>query len=507
MELKEMSVRKQRTRLNVECLETRNLLAAPYSPAQISHAYGFDQLSNLGTIIDGTGQTIAIVDANDDPRIFSDLQVFDQNFGLPDPPSFIKVDQYGGNSFSGNDSWSGETSLDVEWAHAMAPGANILLVEANSASFQDLYTAVDFARNAPGVVAVSMSFGAGESPSETSSDGLFTTPAGHIGGFGLPGGVTFLAASGDGGAPGLYPAYSPNVVAVGGTSLYLDNAGNYMGESAWSGSGGGISSVEPEPWYQYGVNATGARALPDVAYDADPNTGFWVYNTENGGGWGAIGGTSAAAPQWAAIVALADQARAQVYGVGSLDGPTQTLPALYSPQMYANDFYQIVSGNNGGFSAGYGYNLVTGLGTPRVPFVVSDLASASITFAAVSRGATHSSFAKSTEGLTPSVALTRIHGSEALLHATDKLQTTVDALFAEPSMSSTMTKADPLPLETAWVERGAIHPVQRTSEAHSNHARAEQAFQLAVGGLPGQEASMDASVAMAVQSTSPSKPA
>jgi subtilase family serine protease len=490
--------------LQVEGLETRNLLAAPYSPAQISHAYGFDQLPPG---LDGTGQTIAIVDAGDDPQIGSDLQAFDQNFGLPDPPSFTKVNEYGGTTFTGNDSWSLEISLDVEWAHAMAPGANILLVEAQ----QDLGTAVDYARNQPGVVAVSMSFGGGEFPSETgpNADGLCTTPAGHIGGFGLPGGVTFVASTGDSGAPGGYPAYSPNVVAVGGTSLYLDDAGNYQSEVGWGGSGGGISQIEPEPWYQYGVQNTGARTIPDVAYDADPNTGFWVYDTENAGGWVDVGGTSAGAPQWAAIVALADQGRALGYGVGSLDGPTQTLPALYSPQM-SGDFNDITSGYNGGFFAGPGYDLVTGLGTPYVPYVVSDLASAGITFAAASSGATPSSFAKSSEGLTPSVALTRIHGSEALLHAADDLQTTVDALFAEPSMSSTMTKANPLPLEAAWVDCGAIHPVQSTSEAHRNHSRAEQASQLDMGGLAGlglEEASLDASVAMAVQSMSPLKPA
>jgi subtilase family serine protease len=220
-------MRNQQAQLNVERLEARDLLAplTGYTPAQIRHAYGFDQMW-----LDGRGVTIAIVDAYDDPKIGRDLTRFDRAFGLPDPPSFTKVDQFGGTHFSWNDSWSGEISLDVEWAHAIAPQADILLVEAKSNSNQDLDTAVDYARNQPGVVAVSMSYGAGEVPFEIARDDLFTTPAGHIGGFGLPGGINFVAATGDSGAPGGYPAYSPNVLSVGGTSLFLDGAGNYLDE-------------------------------------------------------------------------------------------------------------------------------------------------------------------------------------------------------------------------------------------------------------------------------------
>jgi subtilase family serine protease len=498
-----MLMRKQRSRLSIECLEARNLLTA-YTPAQISHAYGFDQLG-----LDGTGQTIAIVDAYDDPRIVSDLVQFDRAFGLPDPPSFTKVNQNGGTAFSWNDSWSDEISLDVEWAHAMAPGANILLVEANSATYQDLGTAIDYARNQPGVVAVSMSFGGGEFSAETSLDSLFTTPAGHVGGFGLPGGVTFVASTGDDGAPGGYPAYSPNVVAVGGTSLYLDDAGNYLGEVGWSGSGGGFSAVEPEPSYQYSVQATGVRTIPDVAYDADPNTGFWIYNTETAGGWEAIGGTSAGAPQWAALVALADEGRELYLGDGSLDGATQTLPALYSSQM-SGDFNPVDYGYNG-FYAGPGYDLVTGLGSPWVPWVASDLAFAGITFAAASDGAKQSPLANSSEGLTSSLSLPPSQGSEALIQAAAGATITGDAVFAESSMPpAMMLRTDPLSLETAVVDRAAIHQVQSTSEAQGNHSRVEQVSQLDLGGLLGLgsgEASLDASAALAIPYLDASKPA
>src|SRR5262249_22602105 len=155
--------------------------------------------------------------------------------------------------------WASEIALDVEWAHAIAPGANILLVEATNNSFANLLAAVRFAASQPGVVAVSMSWGGGEFSSETSFDSTFQTPAAH-------GGVTFVASSGDAGAPASYPAISPNVLAVGGTTLNLDSSGNILSESAWSGSGGGISLFEAQPAYQNGIPQTStSRANPDVA--------------------------------------------------------------------------------------------------------------------------------------------------------------------------------------------------------------------------------------------------
>ena len=218
---------------------------------------------------DGTGQTIAIVDAFDDPNIALDLKAFDQQFNLPAPPSFTKVDQDGGTDYPPeNDGWAGEISLDVEWVHAMAPGANIVLVEAKSDdTIGDLLPAIDYARSLPGVVAISMSFGYPELKGDLQDDSHFTTPAGHVGGGKLPGGITFVAASGDSGAPPSYPATSPNVLSVGGTTLSLDAFGNILAETGWSGSGGGISTVEPLPTYQQGVAGQGTsnRTNPDVA--------------------------------------------------------------------------------------------------------------------------------------------------------------------------------------------------------------------------------------------------
>src|SRR5262249_5454024 len=242
-----------------------------YTPSQISHAYGFDQITfNDGTIEgDGSGQTIAIVDAYRNPNIASDLHVFDQSFNLPDPV-LTQVSQFDGYNYPAVDAgWSLETALDVEWAHAVAPKADILLVQTRSASFSDLLAGVDYARSQPGVSVVSMSWGGGEFYGGRFYDGHFTTPAGHDGG-------TFLASSGDSGGITEYPAVSPNVLSVGGTTLRLNADGSYNRETAWSGSDGGISYYEPRPGYQSGVQNTRSRTVPDVAYDASMSTGFAV---------------------------------------------------------------------------------------------------------------------------------------------------------------------------------------------------------------------------------------
>jgi hypothetical protein len=341
------------------------------SPAQLKQAYGINNITFSGGTVSGTGagETIAIVDAYDDPNIASDLHQFDVQFGLPDP-TFTKVNQSGGSTMpAANSGWAGEISIDVEWAHAIAPGAKILLVEANNASWTNLAAGVRYAASQPGVVAVSMSFGGGEFSSETTLDSTFTTPSGHAG-------VTFVASSGDSGAPVEFPAVSPNVLSVGGTSLTLNSSGGYGSESAWSGSGGGISAYETQPSYQKGVvtQSTTMRTNPDVSYDADPNTGVAVYDSfDTSSPWVQYGGTSIAAPQWAAIIAIADQGRG-LAGLGSLDGKSQTLPMLYG--LPASDFHDVTSGTTDGspkYTASAGYDLATGRGTPIANLVVAGL--------------------------------------------------------------------------------------------------------------------------------------
>jgi subtilase family serine protease len=360
-----------------------------YSPSQIEEAYDFNQINFNGVAGTGAGTTIAIVDAYDDPNIASDLATFDSNFNLAAPPSFAQVSQSGGStsSLKTNAGWDLETALDVEWAHAIAPDANILLVEAKSDTLSNLMSAVEYASNASGVVSVSMSWGGNEFAKELTYDSYFTTPAGH-------GGVTFVAASGDNGSwnGSEWPASSPSVVSVGGTSLYtLNSTGTYGLETGWSGSGGGESQYVNEPSYQESAQQTGTRTTPDVAYDADPNTGFAVYDSvpyEGISGWQVIGGTSAGSPQIAALVSIADQGRA-LKNQPSLDGATQTLPLLYSIyssygsagySTYASAYHDINAGQTSFFArAQDGYDLVTGLGTPVASQIVTVLTGGTVT--------------------------------------------------------------------------------------------------------------------------------
>lgn len=352
-----------RARLLVEHLESRTLLTV-FTPSQIRHAYGVDNLS-----YDGTGQTIALVIAYDNPTIAADLHSFDTRFGLPDPNLTVATPQ-GQPAY--NAGWAQESALDVEWAHSLAPGADILLVEARSNSNNDLYAAVDYARNYPGVSVISMSWGGPESSFQSAYNFHFTTPADHNG-------VTFVAASGDSGGRTSYPSTSPNVVSIGGTRLLLSGS-TYSSESGWTGSGGGPSSVASNgtPDYQQGWQSSGRRTTPDVSSVADPNTGVYVVFR---GGLYQFGGTSASAPQWAGIIALADQGLSDG-GYDTLDGPGQTLPALYgiAANDYATygdydgiDYHDITTGRAGSYSAGAGYDYVTGLGSPVADGLVPDL--------------------------------------------------------------------------------------------------------------------------------------
>jgi subtilase family serine protease len=339
------------------------------SPSQIRHAYGFDQVTNQGV-----GQIIGIVDAYDDPNIESDLGVFDSQFGLPACTTsngcFQKV-YASGSKPSSNAGWSLEISLDVEWSHAIAPQAKIILVEAASNSFTNLMQAVDVAVQ-HGASVVSMSFGGSEFSSESSNDNHF-----------VANGVTFTASSGDSGNGVEYPAASPDVVSVGGTTLKTGTGGAYVSETAWSGSGGGQSAYEAEPLYQANFpipnDSSGARGVPDVSYDADPNTGFSVYDTvryQGQSGWFKVGGTSAGAPQWAALFAIANSLRVSA-GKGTL---SSTGTAVYSvvTASYSTNLHDITSGTNGSCgtlcTATTGYDYVTGLGSPQANNIITALA-------------------------------------------------------------------------------------------------------------------------------------
>jgi subtilase family serine protease len=375
------------------------------TPAQIKRAYGFDQIKNQGE-----RQTIAIVDPFDHPNIYfplppsgfpkSDLTTFDQQFGLPDPDCgaghgcFQKVLAplskvcltNPGTADPNYSAWALEIALDVEWAHAIAPKANIVLVEVPDAELDCLLEGVDLAVNS-GASVVSMSWGVAESQNETGAQDShfqFVRP-----------GVTFFAGAGDSGHGTVYPAASPFVMSVGATTLHVDKAGKYSNEKAWPGTGGGTSLFEQEPQYQsdYGIPndpPPGMRGTPDVAYDGDPNTGVAVFDSVPFGGdtgWSQIGGTSAGVPQWSALVAIANSLRAEdnkpaLAIIGIRKGKQVFLPFLYSAVQASNGemtFHDISNGKDGNCGqqcrARPGYDYLTGLGTPRADLLIPALSS------------------------------------------------------------------------------------------------------------------------------------
>ena len=344
-----------------------------FTPGQIRTAYGFSSIANFGSApANGAGQTIAIVDAYNNPNAAADLRTFSAQFGLATPQLTI-VNQTGGASLPFNDGgWGQEIDLDLQWAHAIAPGAKLLLVETRSASITDLLAGVDYARHATGVSAVGMSWGVNEFAGETGYDTTLGTPSGHAG-------VTLVAAAGDTGTANgaLWPAASGRVVSVGGTSLTVTSSNGYSSETAWTSSGGGTSRYEGRPAFQNGVQSSTYRTVPDVAYDSNPNTGFAVYDSyayAGNSGWLKIGGTSAAVPQWAGLIAIANQGRA-ANRLAPLAGTTNALPALYAlyKSAYASSFHDVRSGSSGSIAAKTGYDNVTGLGTPQAKAVVAAL--------------------------------------------------------------------------------------------------------------------------------------
>ena len=310
------------------------------SPATLKSAYGFPTSPTAGA-----GQTIAIVDAYDDPSAEADLGTFSAQYGLPACTTangcFTKVDQTGGTAYPRADSgWALEISLDVQWAHAIAPGARILLVEAASSSLGNLLAAEDYAGWHAGYV--SNSWGTAEFSGESAYDAYFRQP-----------GVSYFVSSGDSGLPAEWPSSSPSVVSVGGTTLNF-SSGVFTSETGWSGSGGGCSLYEPAPspqadFGQYAqVACAGRRATPDVSLVADPNSGVSVYDSVRSRGqrgWYVVGGTSASSPMWAARSA----ATGAVVDAGTVYGRSIA-------------FRDITSGNNGA-PALVGYDLVTGRGS------------------------------------------------------------------------------------------------------------------------------------------------
>ncbi|MFO0951484.1 MAG: S53 family peptidase [Isosphaeraceae bacterium] len=370
-----------------------------YSPDQIRKAFGIDRLGKdaKGRPLDGTGQTIAVLVKYHNPRLLDDVDAFDRQYGLDTTygaaSSFIAVrNQYGqaGPLPDSEPGWASEEAMDVEWIHAIAPGAKILVIEADPEGdyFEHLELGViaanSFANGAlsiPGfapVSVVSMSWGQTEQSIiqggknlgtyEDNVDSiLYRTP-----------GVTYVAASGDDASPGDWPSFSPNIVSVGGTNLWIRPDGTWSLETEWSRSGYGQSLYQTQPDFQAAVRKLGRRSIPDVEFLATnaPGFGAAVYDSYNGSAknpWTVPGGTSLGTPCWAALFALVNQGR-QALGrplLNAEDGP-KALDAIYGVgQARPQDFHDITFSADG--LAGPGFDLRSGWGTPVADRLVPDL--------------------------------------------------------------------------------------------------------------------------------------
>jgi subtilase family serine protease len=316
---------------------------AGYHPSDLQLAY------NLPSATAGKGQTIAIVDAFDDPKAESDLATYRKTFGLSACTTangcFKKVNQTGGTTYPApNAGWATEISLDVDMVSAICPNCHILLVEATTNSFANLGTAVDEAAKL-GANAISNSYGGSESASET-------TIASHYN----HKGVAITASSGDNGYGTQAPAAFNTLTAVGGTSLSHSTNARGWKETVWSGAGSGCSAFISKPSWQTDP-ACKNRTIADVSAVADPNTGVSVYDTYQAGGWAVYGGTSVSSP----IIA-------SVYG---LAGNASNLVGASHAYSHTTSLYDVRQGSNGSCGGSYlctgkiGYDGPTGLGTPN----------------------------------------------------------------------------------------------------------------------------------------------
>jgi subtilase family serine protease len=321
-----------------------NITPSGFGPADLRSAY------NLPSTTAGSGQTVAIVDAYDDPYAESNMNTYRAQFGIPACTSasgcFRKVNQNGGASMPhGNTGWAEEISLDLDMVSAICPNCHILLVEASSSSMANLGKAVNTAA-ALGANVISNSWGGNASSSDASFDAAYFTHPG----------VAITASSGDSGYGAEYPAASRLVTAVGGTSLSRASNARGWSETTWNGAGSGCSTSDSKPSWQTDAGCSG-RTIADVSAIADPYTGVAVYDTYRTKGWMVFGGTSVAAPIIAATYALAGNA-------GSLNAAS----FAYSHASSLND---VTSGSNGSCggsylcTAGAGYDGPTGLGTPN----------------------------------------------------------------------------------------------------------------------------------------------
>jgi len=391
---------------------TAGSVVSTYTPAQIRAAYGLPVLPTSYTGLSaaqaaqfGAGQTIYIVDAQHDPNVVAELAAFNAKFSLPTCTtrtiatnaalplsaasasacefSVVYATASGTMSTTApayDNGWATEITLDVQWAHATAPLARIVLIEATDASTSSLLGAIQVA-NSLGQGVVSMSFGGPEGNWTTSVDNYFSAP-----------GMTYLAATGDNGAAVSWPSVSSKVVAVGATTLTYSTGGT-RSEVSWSGTGGGTSAYIPTPQYQAGTLPGGTivsrRTVADVAFNGDPSSGQYIVTIAPGSttqNWFSVGGTSLSTPQWAGLIAIANAVRASA-GKSALGAPHAVLYGQIgaSSATYSSVFFDVSKGSDGTCStctAKTGYDPLSGLGTPNAQNLLTALSGAALPVAA-----------------------------------------------------------------------------------------------------------------------------
>jgi len=324
-----------------------------YTPTQIRGGYNLTSALSAGYT--GAGQTVALEEFSAFTQ--SDVTTYDKKFSLtPSTPTVVKSDG-GTTDTSGED----EVELDIEVVQAIAPGATIKVYEAPNSDAGEAAVYAELVSN--DVPIISTSWGQDEAAETASNRTALNTDFQEA----AAQGQSIYAASGDSGSDDAgnggtsvdFPASDPYVTGAGGTTLKLTSANAWSSEKAWSDSGGGVSSYFDTPSFQTSVNSGTYRSVPDVAADADPNTGWAIY-TE--GSWAEYGGTSAAAPNWAAFTAIYDD-EAKAVSKPSLGFANASIYALAESSNYKSAFHDITSGSNGAYSAGTGYDKVTGWGS------------------------------------------------------------------------------------------------------------------------------------------------
>ena len=346
----------------IKCSPCANVSNSSYfTPIQIQNAYGLNLISNINGKPMGYGIKIAIITCYHYSNLQSDLNKYCSKYSLV--PTTLNIINQAGNS--NNSNWALESCLNTQMINTVAPGATLYVVESKSNSLADIKTAVTTAVNL-GVNIISMSFGYNEFSQQSSSEYLF-----------MNSGIAFICSSGDNNLP-LYPSTSANVIAIGGTTLHLNNDNTRNSETTWSTSGCGISVYTAVPNYQNGVNNGSKRNTPDISLVAA--SGFNVLCSILGG-YLSVNGTSLGCPLFSGIVAIANQIRKNSnkptlnsISTSSLCLQKYLYQTIYiNNSLYSNCMYDITSGNDGNYNAGLQYDIATGLGSIKANGLCSQL--------------------------------------------------------------------------------------------------------------------------------------